>query len=313
MTLRQLLSNHTAVIAADLIIDGLGICCFDSRDAANPHWEVAYLRDARHEFELSISEMTLGGEEGNSYPNEILGDFRTIHVIVEGGSNAHYAGYPNGYYKGGAPFERDINGDREDFRWVIDFIRDPSEVEHGTFVDLKQKSADRNRIPVTLLEVPHSLFYTKTLTASPAVFSTREHRDPCETDVLGHTNELVGAAVLTNGPSRIIVQGRDWDGNVVVIKDLEYKPNQYYQIGFKNMDKPKSEAYNSKGIRAASVGKGKLKDYQKGDFERFYDVIGVSGTEKSLWGRKRMEHGRLGDCHVVMVNSTVPTLEPLLD
>ena len=308
MILQQLLPNSTLTLVADLVIDGLGICCFDNRDPANPHWEVAYLRDAKHDFELSVSEMTLSGEEVLSYPDQIVGDFRTLSVIVQGGSNDHYTKYPKGYYQRPTLFERDVNGDRQDFRWVIDFIGNPPEVEHGDFVGLKQ-----HQVPVTLLEVPHSLFYTKALTASPAVFSTRTYTDPCETEVLGNTNALVGATVLTNGPSRVKIEGHDRHGNTTVIKDLEYKANQYYQIGFKNMDRLKNDAHDNKGVRAAGPNKGKLKEYNKGDFERFYEVIEVRGPEKSLWGRKRMEHGRLGDCHVVMVNSTIRTLEPLLD
>lgn len=312
--MQKLLPGSTATPVANLLIDGLAVCCFDRRVLDSRHWEVAFMRDEGHHFEIQVTERTLEGEVVASHsPYPVPPDFVTLDITLDNGSSDHYSRYGGGYYHTDAPFERDVDHDHNDFRWVVDFVGD--EVGHGDFDGLRPKPCRNDQADMTLLGAPSSLFYTVRLSGSPVVILPRAHHDPCEGEVFGHTNEYVGGLTLADQPGRVRIKGRSCRGTMLIIEDLPHQAGRYYEIMLTNMDIVKRQAiFKNTGERAASPGdKMKVKDYKRGDFEYFYDLIAVTGEEQSLWGDKSVKHGRLGDCHVVRVNDTIQTLEPLLE
>lgn len=310
---QHLLPNSTATPVAKLLIDGLAVCCFDRRVLSARHWEVAFMRDSGHHFEIGVTEKTLEGSVVIAHdPYTVPDSLVTLDITVDNGSNDHYSQYEEGYYCTDSTFDRDVSHNHNDFRWVVDFIG--HEVRHGEFDGLKPKSAYPDRADVTLLSVPNSLCYTEKLNTSPVIILPRALNDPCEGTVFGHTNEQVGMIVSAETPGKIKIKGRHRDGTMIIIKDLAYKAGQFYEIVFTNMDIVKRQAVlENTGKRADNMNDRSVKNYERGDFEYFYNLIGVTGEEKALWGDKSVHHGRLGDCHAVMVNSTIQTLEPLLE
>jgi hypothetical protein len=294
------------VLVADINLDGLAICCFNPTEKV---WEIAVPRYEDHDFTIYIQEKNLEGPLGIPCQFRIDGA-RRIEFTVENGSNSQYAQYPQGYVTIAKEFDRNA-APSFDFRWTVDCAG--AEVEHGEFRGLKRRRDHPQRVDVTLIRVPHSLFYTKEVTAAPVVMAPINSRDACEGGLFGRTNSKVGGAVLGSGiPKLTIVNPENPNSEI----SLDYKLGHWYEIEITNMDKDKSGDEGEEALLAPAAKKPKIKDYKKGDFHRYYDVLDVAGEKQSLWapakGNDKGGLGRLSDCHSVWV-SGVETLSPLLD
>lgn len=307
---------------ARFIIDGLGICCFNDTDPNNKFWEVAFLRRTDHFLKINV-----GGNEYN-----ISSEVKTIDIVVDNGSNAHYTQFDKGYLKVGEDFHRTC-AHPCDFRWVVNFVGE--EVPHGSFKELKTRDANGDPVRVTLVRIPHSLFYTDTVTDNFVILSPQKLNGSSHGMILGATNETIGAWILAENPRGLKIVVGDGSGggacdpasgelNNCVI-DLPYEAGQILDVNLTNMDEPKrivlkDEADAAKTFpRAASPmpERLKVKNYLEGDFHLYYDVIGTNGEELTLWAAAReSKEGahKLGDCNLVRIeDDEVKSLARLIE
>lgn len=315
---QKLLSDGFGTHVANLVIDGLAVCCFNRINPSNRYWEVLFLREGNHEFKIVVKKMNLqsgmiSGEPDPPYT--VPGTLTGLSISMDHGSNACYEQYGEGYYRPDSSFSRKGGDNPIDFRWVLDFV-DPKEVPHGTFDGLRPHSTNPKLDGVTLLKAPYSLFYTQDVAQNLVIMLPREltEKDLSEGFVFGHMNDLIGACVHAQTPGRVKIKGRDSKGTEIIIKDLPYEEGYYYEIAFTNMEMLEMEMLSADaGLLATHPSQEKVKNYKQGHFQLIYEVIGVTGPEQALWGLPQMTTARLGDCHSVRVNSSVvPTLEPVL-
>lgn len=310
---RRIFHTDPAELTAVLSIDGLAVCHFNKADTAHKLWEVAFLREQTHDLKILITQQTPLGEQiddkGQSY--DVPKEVRRLELVVENGSESHYAQFPDGHFSTQAEFGRSVGDDRNDFRWVIDFVG--GEVPHGKFSRLIPPSA----FDVVLLKIPSSLLYTERVTRSPMLLLRAGMKNKDESFVFGHTNEVVGAHVLTERPGSAVLIGTDLNGNPIepFPIPLPHQEGFIYHIAFENMERKRFQQISE--MKAGNIhGKGKpqLKEYAEGDFDLFYKVIEVTQPERyNLYGPKpTSEKGKLGDCNLVSVSGT-GTLERLLD
>ena len=305
---------------ADVIIDGLGVCCFNKTDSKNKFWEVAFLREAKHRLMINV--------DGTDY--EISRDAKTVDFLVEDGSSAIYDTFKKGYLETAEKFRRTY-AYKHDFRWVPNFVGE--EVPHGKFIKLRTSAANRNRIPVTLARIPYSLFLTHTLTEDFVILAAKRSKNPRHGQVFGATNEEVRASIFAIKPTglKIVVgnggggracdQNSEANDNCVI--DVPYKAG--IELRFTNMDDPKKKLMEAaaKAAPDATVlsARGipdrlKVRNFLEGDFSYYYEVIDVEGGEITLWASRRDKSGanRLGDCNLVRVESDeIGSLAQLLE
>src|SRR5436190_13809363 len=87
---------------ADLIIDGLALCCFN-RDQKK--WEIAFLRDG-HAFEVMVKKLDRSGKITDQGGPRLVKNSRLIEILVSNGSAAHFGDFPRGFFKTSPPFSR---------------------------------------------------------------------------------------------------------------------------------------------------------------------------------------------------------------
>lgn len=272
----------TAVAA--LSIDGLGICCFNRRDKI---WEIAFLREEKHQLMLGIKEVDRAGkiikDVGTFGP---LGPSKLIQFSVDNFSDVHLNDFPQGFFRAAPGFSRD--GDENyDFRWIVDFVE-----KNGGFKKLKKPA-----FVVTIVRIPNALFYTKRVTTDSVLIAPDDSTDP-EKDgtVLGRTNEVVGAALyakpISTGQKFIHIQhAQDTTTTPEPLVDpLPQVPGHLYEISLTNLDTTKARADR------AFVGK----NYVKGDFQKFYEIMDcVNSTKLAIFAPPRGGIRSVdGDCHV---------------
>ena len=315
---------------ANVIIDGLGICCFNDTNSQNKFWEVAFLREKKH-----LLKINAGGKE-----YEISPDVKTIDFLVNDGSNEPYDTFKKGYFEVGKEFYRTC-GHESDFRWVPNFVGD--EVPHGKFIKLRTRAENRNRIPVTLVRIPYAVFLTHSVTKDFVILAATRSKDPRHGQVFGATNEVVRGSMYATKPTGLkIMVGNGGGGRACELNsekidncviDVPYKAGEILRVELTNMDEPKKsfmEAAAKADVRAIvppsrSVPERlKVRNFLVGDFSHYYNVIDVEGSELTLWASKREQSGpstkdrrglnRLGDCNLVRVESDeINSLEPLLE
>jgi hypothetical protein len=265
---------------ARIIIDGLAICCFNSRANA---WEIGFLRDPQpplHRLSLIIDG------DGIDIPNTVT----RMSFLATNPQTPQYPGTPNGFF--------DPNGshqsrkrfptsadDLEDFRWIVN-VQDPQDAGHGRATP---KPCD---FPVTRAFLHDAVLYTSKLMANSVFrlpFTNRPADNPnnipdpqLKQHEFGRTNDEVGADIFCNPAN----------GNVTIeIPDvlrqprvLPHRPGNPWKIRLTNLCRP--------------VGTGKK--YEIGDFQLFYSALDVSGQKQAIWGEPttdRLASGRV-DCDI---------------
>jgi hypothetical protein len=308
----NLVINTAVERTVELKIDGLALCCFNHAG----WWEVAFLREPSHTLKIYIEEKNQATGQGSGAREVQMQDgLVRLQLEVQNGSNAHYAGdmFRDGFFfnSQSRPFSRGVGDHPNDFKWVIDFVG--GEIPHGNFRALKRP----DKFPVTLLKIPHSLFYTEALSESPLLLVPLGTKDQREGEILGHTNEKVGVHVFTDPPSSARLIGTDAQGRILIDELLPHHEGRYYEITINNMEEKKrkevSEVLANPQVRKP---KTKLKDFKDGDLDVFYEVIDVTTNDKyDLFGpNPDALFGKLGDCNVVRIGpeAGVENLEPLI-
>ncbi|HZH30031.1 MAG TPA: hypothetical protein VEY11_04655 [Pyrinomonadaceae bacterium] len=319
---QNFLPANAGTAFARFIIDGLGICCFNDADPNNKFWEVAFLRRSDHFLKIKV-----GGDEYN-----ISSEVKTIDIVVDNGSNTHYAQFSKGYFEGGADFHRTC-AHPYDFRWVVNFL-DKKEVPHGNFKELKTRGMNSDRVGVTLVRIPHSLFYTDTVTDNFVILSPQKLNGSTHGMILGATNETIGALILAENPRGLKIVVGDGSGgracdpnskeNNNCVIDLPYEAGQILDVNLTNMDEEKriilkdeaGVAETSPTAASSIPDRLKVKNYLEGDFHRYYEVIETDGEKLTLWaaGRDSKDLNKLGDCNLVRVeDDEVKSLASLIE
>ncbi|HMG76633.1 MAG TPA: hypothetical protein VK582_24365 [Pyrinomonadaceae bacterium] len=284
---------------AALSIDGLGICCF------NPYrqWEVAFLRYG-HEFLVTVRKINQSGRILDQSPATRVNDLSLVEILVDDGSEAHFDDFPKGFFKAAPGFSRS-DDESYDFRWAIDVAG--SEVRHGSFLGFVESS---QRASVTIVTVPNALFYTKRVTQESVIFAPTP--SPAENGlVLGRTNEVIGAAIYASSAAeggQILIRYAESGHAVLANFPMPYEEGIIYDISLTNMDQRGTKLDGSRALSGA---------YTHGDFDRFYDVINVSGPKQQIFAPpKSILRTDDGDCHTVgggFTGDDLPSLMPLIE
>jgi len=278
MTLPPVLASRTELRAAELVIDGLAVLCFNQ---SRNYWEVAYPRKGHHKLRIKIEAL-----DADDLPidaplvyEEVDHSVRSFNISLTDGSETHYDEFPEGGpraddFDRSTPDENDPN----DLGWMIDLAGD--ELGHGNFQGLKPSHPSR---PISLARIRHSLFCTLKPEDEDVKIAPRDANDPDEGTVLGRTNTEIVGVLLANGPGEIKFEF-DPPGSFAV-DPLRYEENKRYRIEIINEDDELHET---------------TKGFVRGDLRLFYDdIIEVDGEPQDLWARPSTS-ARVapdGDCH----------------
>jgi hypothetical protein len=267
---------------AQLTIDGLGICCFN--DGAK-FWEVAYLRRAQHDLNITIEELD---EQGETVPNTVVtyrvdDRVQSFTIRLTGGSEAHYAVYPRGGPADPNFVRTAANNDPHDLGWMLDITGPEPQHDFRRLVPKSESGAD-----ATLAQLRHSFFYTRKPGDQPVRLSPVGANDPLSTESreLGRTNEEIDGLLLATTPGEIMF---DFEPvRSFSINPLPYDVNRppRYKISIINEDTQLSELKGG---------------FIRGDLHLLYDVIEVGGEKQDLWARPRPTtpgNPSDGDCNV---------------
>lgn len=280
---------------AELSIDGLALCCFNE-GAANPRWEVAFLREPDHRLRITIMKMNSDGKPiAIHHPSsEIPGNVRSFNFELANGSRKHIDLYNRGGVE--IPGFSHTGVDSVDFRWMIDL----GTLDHGNVIGPIRKDAQHpDRVDVTLARIPHSLFYTNEVAVSDVILSPRRNGSPQGGTNVGRTNEETRAVIFASRSTEIqIVSDPPGSLNVPAMP-----PDQghYYLIAITNRDIP--------GTPTTMVD-GRI----RGDLQHFYEIIEVSGEPRDLWALPRLLRIEGGDCNPGFIRDpNVTTLQALIE
>lgn len=273
---------------AELIIDGLALCCFSG---GTGEWQVAFVRPA-HRLKIEVRLKTLSDVVVQTLtPFEVPMNLKDVRFTVGNPSNAHFRAFPEGFYKATPDFppeERMTRGNDYDYRWVIDF---DSEVPHGRVRRVFKESERPGMLPVTIVRIPNALFYTADVSRHSVVLAPipKAPANP-ESFPFGRTNKEVGAGVYAtrtaDGQIGLVDRhGRDVPGAPF---PLPYVADHLYEISILNMDVQSKIAADPKRL----VGG----DYVLGDLHFYYDLMEVDGPKHYLYAR-REPRAIDGDCH----------------
>jgi hypothetical protein len=290
---------------AELNIDGLGLCCFNS---SLREWEVAFLRDSGHNLEIKVREVDREGKIIQELTNPPIpsGDTGSIiRLSVDNSSGTHLNDFEKGFFKTLPRFSR-AGDDSYDFRWTIDFVG--RNMPHGNFNGLITKAEKPERVNVTIVTIPNALLYTKRVTRDSVILAPDNGQGPGGSPVFGRTNEVVGGAVYatTQGAIRLEYVGGSSSIPTVTLSQPATAGN-LYEISLTNMDVSKLETSQARVV---------IGSYVEGDFKHYYDVIKVTGQKHTLHAPHRgLARAIDGDCHIEGVGhdgGSISTLMPLL-
>ena len=311
MTLPTVLATAPGMRAAELMIDGLAVLCFNSIKGEK-FWEVAYPRRAQHELTITVQPLNaLDQPVGPSEPHAVPETVTSFKISVSEGSLVHYDLFPQGGPANPAFQRNAVNNDSHDLGWMID-VAGP-ELQHGNVVRLLPPDARR---PISLARIRHSLLCTLKPEDGDVRISPRNRNDPTAPGsfLLGSNNAEIVGVLLANGPGEIRFES---EGAPLNIDPLLYDENRRYRITIINHDDQNSEP---NGI------------FVKGDLHLLYDtVIEVDGEQKDLWAQPVGFEPHLeplfsaegtemaltffsptdGDCHPDKFGGT--TLQPLIE
>jgi hypothetical protein len=262
--------NHQDAIAR-VTVDGLAVCRFDGVNK----WDLAFIRepvDDCHQLILNVE-----GQGGPIFIPPDAGPL-TFHA-----SNGHFpAGFPFGYFDNG-PINRMKNpspGDEtENFRWTIDLEND---VPHQ-FDGLKRPNP-----PTTLTRafIHDAVFYTLNVSKEPLIMVPNgEDPNPPHPDppVFGRTNDEISADIFCDSGGKLSIKLKGND----LFPPLDLRPQNPWKICLTNL------------CLAVPPVDMRLK---QGDFQDFYKIIKIKGTEQALWGKPLPGEAQ---CAVDPINHTV--------
>lgn len=284
-------SKLTDLQVAELTIDGLAICCFNS---AEKLWEVAYPRHQQHDLFIIIQELDATRRPvGSPVSHTVPAGVRSFTISLTDGTDTHNAVFPSGG-PADANFRRTApNNDPHDLGWIIDLAGAEPGHEFSRLLPRQESQRD-----VTLAQIRHSVFFTSRIGDDPVRLSPRNTDDPFGpgSRVLGHTNEAIGGVLLAAKAGEVRFES-DPAGSLN-IAPLPYDQTRRYAIRIINED------------RQLGVMKG---EFIKGDFHFFYDLIEVNGEQQELWAVPKplaLGSASNGDCDPVTISS--PTLRTLI-
>jgi|GEM_PF-2666804 hypothetical protein len=284
------------VRAAELLIDGLSVFCFNQM-GAEKFWEVAYPRLLQHQLQITIQQLDAAGHKvGFPQTVDVGNNVKSFNIRLTNGSREHYE---QGHFPWGGPrregFDRTVpsapTDDPNDLGWMIDLAS--TELRHGT---ARLLPGHESR-PISLARIHHSLFCTLGPEPREVRISPIFDGDPRSHNSVSlpfNNTEMVGV-LLGTAPGNIVFESDP--ANALNINPLPYSLATRYEIEIKNTDL----------IRPPRVD-----PFVRGDLYRFYHVfIEVDGVQKDLWAQPRNpEVDPEGDCHSDF--ASFPTLETVI-
>jgi hypothetical protein len=294
MELPDVLTSAPGVRAAELLIDGLSVFCFNQINEEK-FWEVAYPRLAQHELKITIQELDGSGQPvGAQQVHAVDQGIKSFNISLTNGSLEHFTQFPLGgprdpNFNRNNPAAPDDNP--HDLGWMVDLAG--PELRHGNAVLLP---GDLSR-PISLARIRHSLFCNLKPEAEEVRISPIFQGHPNSTDSFSlplNNTEIVGV-LLGTAPGQIIFESDPM--GALTIDPLPYSQAQRYEIEIRNED---------------MITPWHLSPFVRGDVFRFYHVvINVDGVEKDLWAHENHIHvDPDGDCHSTFISK--PTLESLI-
>jgi hypothetical protein len=293
---------------ANLVIDGLAICCFNRKHKPDPRWEIGLLRHPDHHLEI----MAVRGSERRPY--SIPQTARSIEFTTSRGQKPDYSTYKDGFFdvekldrpkRNKPPVDPDH---RENYRWTLD-LDDDNDCAHGKIVDIHPPSYG-----ATVAYLDNALLYTITQTPS-ILYLVPEGFDPrCKSEAelerykLGLTNDQIGADITckTNGAIIILVDGEEIDR-------LDHVPGDPWHICILNM---RPHDHHPPPLQ------GNTCDLERGDFQLYYDAVVTSKKRHEIWGFPMASQpdpthcaaSRSGrtDCNTMRVGENIDNLDDLL-
>ena len=248
--------NATATVS----ITGLALGCYNR---STQNYEVGFLRHECHELTIEVTKKLDGGDSIMLF--EIKDNQHRIFIDAE---NAVPPRDP--IYTVGEDFDRtQLNGDLEDFRWVIDF---ESDLNDGNEVELQ-----RPDVPVTEMYIAKPRLYADTdlmtqdpqfiVRIDPATNSPVAGEDP---ELFGFFTEGIKADITCQDGGAVILRV---DGPQGFQVQLPHGYGQPHQITIKNICPTKAASENGDtGVTG--------NESEPTDFRLFYSLIVDTAGEK---------------------------------
>src|SRR5690348_726178 len=157
MELPDVLTSAPGLRAAELLIDGLSVFCFN-QTSEEKYWEVAYPRLLQHQLQITIQELDGTGQPvGDMQTHDVPDVVKSFNVRLTNGSLEHYNLFPSGGPRE-PDFDRTDNSapddNPNDLGWMVDLAG--PELDHGNVVLLPGHLSR----PISLARIRHSLFCT---------------------------------------------------------------------------------------------------------------------------------------------------------
>jgi hypothetical protein len=293
---------------ATVIMDGLGICCFNHR---RQFWEIGFLRHHHHNHELTLNIEGLLSEPIPFDPNDRDSVIRieTINGI------SPYKDFPDGFFGSGSVGDRtnDLtqvsDDEKENFRWAIN-LEDPSdEMKQG-----KGKLVKPHGPGVTRAFIQNAVFYTKTLPKKNLFNLTISENGSTMSEseltahIFGKTNNLTAADITCASDGAVNVIIEDGHGHSMIYGPLPHRPGNPWQINLQNM-RPGPSSFGGHEGHEGSHSETKTRADnrpEKGDYQLYYDAFDLVDDLKQrvLWGfPEDVDSGRT-DCNLVWVSES---------
>lgn len=284
----MILEHKTAT--ANLLIDGLGICNFNSRER---RWEVGFMRHPEHELVLHV----IHGFDPITIPPET----KIVRVETVHGQTPDYeGGYPLGFFDNGPVSDRTRDEgsltarEQENFRWAMN-------LDEGADVPQGQITLKPPPYLVTMVYISDAVFYAASLTpknlflvpliANPnSIPATTLNRY-----LFGKTADQIGGDIrcAIDGAVEISIEEKK-------LPPLPHNPERPWEIRLMNM-RPSMMHHDSMraDLRARETRNGD--NLEQGDFQIYYDALEVTGEKYSLWGYQSQFRSGRTDCNMPWV------------
>jgi hypothetical protein len=285
------LEHKTAT--ANLLIDGLGICSFNSEAR---WWEVGFMHHPEHELVLHV----VHGYD----PITITPETKTVHIKSIGGQTPDYEGeYPLGFFDGGPVLDRRRDeetltaAEQENFRWAMN-------LDEGADVPQGQITLKPPPYPVTMVYISDAVFYAAALTPQnlflvPLI--ANPNSIPATTlnqYLFGKTADEIGADIrcATDGAIEISIEEEK-------LPPLPHNPERPWQIRLMNM-RPSMMHHNLMRAEGRARETRNGENLEQGDFQIYYDALEVTGDKYSLWGYPSQFRSGRTDCNMPWVKGS---------
>jgi|SRR6185503_15241385 len=297
-------NNATATV----IMDGLGICCFNHRRHL---WEMGFLRHTQHDHKLTLHIKGVLSAPITFDPNDRDSVIRieTINGI------SPYKDFPDGFF-GSEPVgnrkkeltEMSVD-EKENFRWAIN-LEDPSdEMKHG-----KGKLVKPHGSGVTRAFIAGAVFYTQqpggkdlyklTMSEDGSTMPEREFT----AHKFGKTNNLTAADITCASDGAVNVIIEDGHGHSRIYGPLPHRPGNPWQITLQNM-RPGRVSFSGHEGHEGSHDETKTETDKRpvrGDYQLYYDAFDLVDDLKQrvLWGYPEDNQSGRTDCNLVWVSES---------